>query len=137
MADERHDKADPKVVGFFARVLNRHPDLMYTRAGAVIRPDAVGAGPEPYKGPRCHLCNETRRLSPEIIEVGGNKIRVCSTCAKQIEWDRAKRCVVCGEPSRRRLIKGVCIGCRGKGAHVLENMIWLIKQRWLGVIDEG
>lgn len=98
----------------------------------------VGPPPVPRQGPRCHFCGDHRRLVPNLVALkDGRDVRLCATCARQVEWDRAKRCVVCAEPSKRRLVDGVCIGCRGRIEGAPVNLVRLVRRRWLGVIDEA
>ena len=103
----------------------------------------VGAAPVVDTRPRCHFCNDTRGLTPELVEIvehegtpGERKVRVrlCAFCANCYEADRAKRCLGCGEPSSLRLLSGLCVKCRTADGGALVNLIQLVKLRWVGVI---
>jgi len=101
------------------------------------RPDVqyIGPGPEPKAGPFCHLCNDTRRLVDALKGPNGSVVHLCRTCVKQVEWDRAKRCVWCGSPAKKRTLDagGLCPPC-ATANDVRANLIELVKLRWVGVI---
>lgn len=103
------------------------------------RPDVsyIGAGPEPKKGPFCHLCHDPRRLVPDVLKLpDGRKVHLCRTCILQVKWDRARRCISCGSHTEGKLINsgGVCKSCQDGGIEAQHNLIELIKLRWVGVI---
>jgi hypothetical protein len=95
----------------------------------------IGPGPEPKVGPFCRGCNDTRRLVPVAKGPDGNPGYLCRTCIKQLEYDRAKRCVWCQTPSRKRLIDdgGLCRDCAA-AVEAQANLVELVKLRWVGVI---
>lgn len=103
----------------------------------------IGEGPAPKVGPECHLCHDTRRLVPDVLKLPASTghpharmVPLCRTCIKQIEWDRAHRCISCGTHAEVKLMKGggVCPTCVSKGAEAQQNLIALIQLRWVGVI---
>ena len=94
----------------------------------------IGKGPEIDTRPKCHFCGDHRRLSPEVVEVGSKRVRLCRFCLRCYESDRAKRCLACGEPSSRRMLEGLCLKCRADGGKALVNLITLVRRRWVGVI---
>lgn len=98
----------------------------------------VGRAPDAPQGPTCHFCGDHRRLTdPVVLKPGGGPVRLCAFCARQVEEDRAKRCLACGEPSARRLLDGLCIACRHEGGEPLINLVRLVRRRWVGVIKDG
>jgi len=103
------------------------------------RPDVqeIGEGPAPKQGPFCHLCRDTRRLLPDVLKLSdGRKAHLCRTCQKQVKWDRAHRCIGCGAHSETRLLNsgGVCPKCVSCGVEAQQNLVTLIRVRWIGVI---
>lgn len=101
------------------------------------RPDVqeIGPGPAPKAGPFCRLCKDHRRLVEIGTSQSGEVGYLCRTCVKQVEHDRAKRCVWCGTPARKRLIdtSGYCGPC-AEGMVAQRNLYELVKLRWVGVI---
>ena len=103
------------------------------------RPDVqeIGPGPAPKAGPFCHLCHDTRRLVPDVLKLpDGRKVPLCRTCQRQVKWDRAHRCISCGTHAETRLLNsgGVCKPCESSGAEAQQNLIALIRLKWVGVI---
>lgn len=92
----------------------------------------VGKGPEADTRPKCRLCGDHRRLTPALIKLpDGTEGRLCPTCVKQVEWDRERRCVSCGTPTRHWTPGGVCSDCHDKGTERLRNIEELRRKRWV------
>jgi hypothetical protein len=97
----------------------------------------VGPGPEAPKGPFCHLCRDHRRLLRDVLKLpDGTKVPLCRTCQKQVLWDKAHRCISCGDHALTKLLNsgGVCKPCERSGVEAQQNLYDLIKLKWLGVI---
>lgn len=84
----------------------------------------------------CHFCGEQRMESlKRVLKLAdGTVAHFCETCIAMWREEHAKRCLSCGEVSSQRRLTGVCVRCRGEGAHTLDNLLKLVGLRWVGVI---
>lgn len=77
-------------------------------------------------GAQCNWCGSRSEYDA--------KFGLCRTCIQNYVDHKGRLCYICGEPSSRPLREGVCQPCIGKRLQIPQNLMEMLKARYVGMI---